>query len=153
MTATVNVHGVKVTTTADLDALPIGAVVMDGDGGLYRKRATSVPDEWLDIDTSVRGGEQSFAEAATILWQTIEPHAYVLYSGPIDRTVTARCVYGKCGGASHSSVERAELDAWMDRHVAERPHSSRWPATFALAYAASPGNPGVAYRDAVMIDQ
>ena len=76
----------KVTTVEEMDALPEGTVVMDGECGLYRKcSAVSSANEWLDLDSSIHYGERMVEDSHTILWQTPRPHAFVLCS-PVSRT-------------------------------------------------------------------
>lgn len=67
------------------------------------------------------------------------------------RGTTYTCVYGRCGGASITTTEHGIASRWMDAHVEENPHSGDWPVTFRVNYPAS-NNPGVEYRDAVLLD-
>lgn len=62
---------------------------------------------------------------------------------------TAICVYGKCAGAHHEGSP-VDLEAWMDQHVIDHPHSDQWPVSFRLEYPGM-GSHGVAYRTAVRV--
>lgn len=75
------VHSVE-----ELDALLPGSVVMDaGDGGVYvKERRVQSANQWLDL-TSSAGAEHRFVEDSnTILWQSSEPSATVLWEPPLD---------------------------------------------------------------------
>ena len=62
-----------VTTVEELDALPVGSVVLDGYGEVWRRL---VGGRWDCLDSN---GEQPVEESHTVLWQSLNPFARVLY--------------------------------------------------------------------------
>lgn len=66
-----------VSTVAELDALPTQSVVMDGDGQVWRKSHAL----WDCLDLN---GDQPREESRTVLWQSREPRATVLWVGGTD---------------------------------------------------------------------
>ena len=68
-----------VTTEAELDALPERTVVLDDDGGVWRK-STKFPSEWVDLDYSASREELITSDAHTVLWQNSDgPRAFVVH--------------------------------------------------------------------------
>lgn len=114
--------GRMVTTGIELNALPLGSIVRDVDGGIYVKDDRLHYRPWFDLSATAQHADEVYAEEpSTILWQATEPRATVLWV-PVKQEpptpANAPCV--NCGhpGAVREVVGRVMCDACVESFTA-----------------------------------